>query len=483
MRFGYKKIAISLLTLTAFTTFAASGMTQDAKTGCVLPATASEATVSEALEGTQTEIRKISLPDGFYEESGRRYYRENGNAVQDAFIVSGGELYHAGPDGTLDHGWYQEDGDWYYFDETGKAVTGWVLDGSTWYYLEGTAYLCGWNQLPLGESLRWFCFSPEGALYQDCVTPDGYPVDEDGIYQETQPKAYDGEGFVWDKERQDGSMSGLVVAGQPAEFYMLSMAGETSGGGNLDAVRNGDRGCAYGLCQFDYRYDLIGFMNFAYGAHPKLWPGFKEFLGYPDGDPRLKGNSSIGDAFLSAMAADYETAVLDQLSYIKKIYWNPFYHQMNQAGYRLDARSIAVSAAFLSVNVNCGPQASLYIKNLSPQMTDEELIRGIYRIRNTTLADQKVGNVRKGTTKRYLEAEPQMALDLLYGYVTIDSVTDYGGGVEWHGNPFVSEITTQARLGHAAYKAPTMPLAEDDVIATPSEAELDAPEENQLSEI
>lgn len=76
-------------------------------------------------------------------------------------------------------------------------------------------------------------------------------------------------------------------------------------------------------------------------------------------------------------------------------------------------------------------------------MSDEELIRGIYKLRNTKLADQMVGKLKKGTTKRYLQAEPQMALDFLYGYITIDSIANYGDGVEWHGNPVVSEIPTQ----------------------------------------
>lgn len=480
MRFEYKKTALPLLILTAFTAFAASGMTPAIKEDDILLATASEATVSEVQMEPPLERKNIPLPDGFYEESGNWYYRESGKGVLDAFVVSEGKLYRTNLDGALVHGWYRKNKDWYYFDETGKAVTGWILDKNIWYYLDGTSYLCGWNQLLFEDEMKWFCFSPEGVLYQGCDTSDGYWVDDNGVYQ-VMPQTYAGEGFEWDKKRQDGVMSGLMVAGQPAELYMLSMAGETSGGGNLDAIRNGDRGCAYGLCQFDYRYDLVGFMKYAYQTHPKLWPGFKPFLDDQNGNPWLKNNPAIGKAFLSAMAADYETAVSDQLSYIDQVYWRPFYRQMNQAGYRLDSRSTAVSAAFLSVNVNCGSQASLFIENLSPEMTDEDLIKGIYKLRNTTLANQKVGKTRKGTTKRYLEAEPQMALDLLYGYVTIDSVINYGGGVEWHGNPFISDITTQPRFGHAVYDVPVISTQEEAERATPSEGEPDIPEA-QLSE-
>lgn len=475
------KYIIYLIIMTTSTAVAASGMPPAAKISSVSLATASNATVSEAeYENPPPEAAIILLEDGFHEEAGQWYYVEGGIIVLDAFVVSQGELYHAGADGFLDYGWYQEAASWYYFDTTGKSLTGWIQDADSWYYLDETAYQTDWNQLPYGGELKWFCFSPEGVLYQNCTTPDGYWVDENGIYQE--PDAYDGEGFLWDKERQNGKMSGLVVSGQPAELYMLSMAGEISGGGNIDAIRNGDRGCAYGLCQFDYRYDLVGFMKYAYQNHPKLWPGFEPFLGSSDGDPQLKGNESIGNAFLDAIAADYETAVSDQLSYIEQIYWTTFCNQMNQAGFHLQTRSTAVSSSFLSVNVNCGSQASLFIRNLSPEMSDEELICGIYKLRNTVLADQMVGKVRKGTTKRYLQAEPQMALDLLYGYVTIDSVENYGGGVEWHGNPFVSEVTTQARSGHASYETPAEPVAEEDLEATPSDAAPGLLGENQLSE-
>lgn len=474
------KYLISLIILTTSTVFAASGMPSAAEISGVPLATVSNATVSETeYSNLPPEEVHILLADGFHEEAGQWYYVKDGIIVLNAFVVSQGESYHVGADGYLDYGWYQEATRWYYFDTTGKSLTGWIQDADSWYYLDGTAYLTGWNQLPYGGEPKWFCFSPEGVLYQNCATPDGYQVDENGIYRE--PDAYAGEGFLWDKERQNGKMSGLVVSGQPAELYMLSIAGETSGGGNIDAIRNGDQGCAYGLCQFDYRYDLVGFMKYAYQNHPKLWPGFEPFLDFSDGDPQLKGNESIGNTFLDAMAADYETAVSDQLSYIEQIYWTTFCNQMNQAGFQLETRSTAVSSAFLSVNVNCGSQASLFIRNLSPEMSDEQLICEIYKLRNTVLADQMIGKVRKGTSKRYLQAEPQMALDLLYGYVTIDSVANYGGGVEWHGNPFVPEVTTQARSGHAPYEILTESAAEEELEATPSDAAPVLPVENQLS--
>jgi hypothetical protein len=42
----------------------------------------------------------------------------------------------------------------------------------------------------------------------------------------------------------------------------------------------------------------------------------------------------------------------------------------------------------------------------------------------------------KGTNDRYLIYEPEMAADLMFGRVNLDSWKIYGCGVEWYGNPF-----------------------------------------------
>ena len=132
-----------------------------------------------------------------------------------------------------------------------------------------------------------------------------------------------------------------------------------------------------------------------------------------------------------------------------------------------------------SVNVNCGTQPNLFINNLSPDMSDEEMIRCIYRLRNTVLAQQKVGKSFKGTTKRYLKAEPQMALDLLYGYITIDSDISYGGGVEWHGNPFTNIVSTIQKDRRVLYT----PEITDLDIASSSVAESESEPVEPLEEV
>lgn len=393
---------------------------------------------------------KIDTFTGFRTLNGNTFYYKNGIKVMDELLSIHDDLYCFDEKGNMITGWFldEESGNLYYFDDDGSSKTGWIQDNEIWYYLEDFKCITGWKEIQADDgNSYWFCFDDDGKLYADCETPDGYFVNEDGIWIEdrtvtNQNEYEDGFEWEWDPDKEPGELSGLKIADHPAEFYMLCIAGETSGLENLSAVKNGDKGCAYGACQLDYRYDLVKFMNFAYKKHPQLWNGFSDYLTYRKGNPELKGNDQIGNTFLEAMNTDYETAMVDQLEFMTKEYWDDFADKMDAAGFSLEDRHVAVSAALFSVNVNCGTHANIFMRYLSPDMSDEEMIRGIYKLRNTVFAKQKVGTAFKGTSIRYRKAEPQMALDLLYGYVTIDSVVNYGGGVEWHGNPFSNAITT-----------------------------------------
>ena len=182
-------------------------------------------------------------------------------------------------------------------------------------------------------------------------------------------------------------------------------------------------------------------------------------------------NEDILQAFTNARKRNYEAAISDELEYMRMDYWDSFASRMNAAGYRLSERHVSVSAAFFSVLVNCGKKVDVFLENLSPSMTDAEMICGIYKIRNTILAEQNVGRSRKGATTRYRMAEPQMALDLLHGYTTIDSVKDYGGGVQWNGNLFTGTIMTSALAGNSTEWEEALTATPDDAVAVETEEE------------
>mgnify|MGYP000928314651 CR=1 FL=1 len=81
--------------------------------------------------------------------------------------------------------WQNIDGIWYAFNGSGYMITGWFLSGDKWYYLDVTqgGMKTGW-QIIEG---KYYYFAtdnshPIGAMYKGEKTPDGYNVDENGVW-------------------------------------------------------------------------------------------------------------------------------------------------------------------------------------------------------------------------------------------------------------------------------------------------------------
>lgn len=438
--------------------------------------TENAATSSNAKEETQKAIEK----DGFFAtyETGL-CYRKNGKVLENEWFQINDAWYYAGENGRLATNWKKIDDIWYYFNSSRTLHTGWLNDGGSWYYLTENGMATEYQVI--GEKECYFY--EDGHLAIDEKTPDGRMADTDG-YLYSPELEFGSFQYTKDTTGAPGTLSGLVIAGKPAEFYMLSIAGETSGG----QLVMGDNGRAYGLCQLDYRHDLIDFIRWAYDRHPKLWTELEPFLSYQTGDEALVGSTELECAFLAAMERSYEGAVTDQLEYMRTRYWDGCYKKLNAAGFQLDERHIAVSAALFSVNVNCGNQTAIYLESLSPEMTDAEMICKIYELRNTTFAEQMVGRHKKETTGRYEESEPEMALDLLYGYTTIDSRKYYGHGVSWNGNIFSDSVLTKSIAGKSEDWTEYKKKKEEDIaeekteLATESDAEKIAEEETVVAE-
>lgn len=124
-----------------------------------------------------------------------------------------GAWWAFGGDGYLKTGWIWDAaiGKWYYVVEKRGMLTGWYLDpqDGRWYYLDlatgemltGWQLIPGWGYMylnPFAEAQTWFYDEasgmwiydtentrrPYGSLYMNEKTPDGYFVDENGVWKE-----------------------------------------------------------------------------------------------------------------------------------------------------------------------------------------------------------------------------------------------------------------------------------------------------------
>ncbi|BCZ48874.1 hypothetical protein psyc5s11_49410 [Clostridium gelidum] len=89
---------------------------------------------------------------------------------------------------TADNGWKEIEWDWYIFDSRGYALQdAWYYDESDkfWYYLDGSCKMVrGSTDKPLWVWIddACYCFNEHGRMYCDCVTADGWKVDDSGIW-------------------------------------------------------------------------------------------------------------------------------------------------------------------------------------------------------------------------------------------------------------------------------------------------------------
>lgn len=88
---------------------------------------------------------------------------------------------------SLENGYYYKsvwkfiDGEWYSFNDEGYAKESeWELYKGKWYYLKENCMMAK-NQW-LWVDGECYCFNKDGAMYENCITADGYRVDETGAW-------------------------------------------------------------------------------------------------------------------------------------------------------------------------------------------------------------------------------------------------------------------------------------------------------------
>ena len=154
--------------------------------------------------------------------NGKWYYFNEYGQMETGWIPSNGSWYYLTTDGNMVSGWKQIDKVWYYFAESGEMKTGWLKENDQWYYLNADGrmntgklkleqndylfaddghMLTGWQgkhyYKDSGEQVKngwikdndnWYYFDSNGELLTNTITPEGYTVDEKGVWKIDIPK-------------------------------------------------------------------------------------------------------------------------------------------------------------------------------------------------------------------------------------------------------------------------------------------------------
>ena len=148
--------------------------------------------------------------------NGNWYYFNEYGQMETGWIQSNGSWYYLTTDGNMVSGWKQIDKAWYYFAESGVMKTGWLKENNTdgsmkigelkleqnnYLFADDGHMLTGWQgkhyYKDSGEQVKnswikdndnWYYFDSNGELLTNTITPEGYTVDEKGVWKIDIPK-------------------------------------------------------------------------------------------------------------------------------------------------------------------------------------------------------------------------------------------------------------------------------------------------------
>ena len=144
-----------------------------------------------------------ALQTGWLKDGDAWYYLEGKEGVMLVGLRQvDGKQYYFSKSGAMQTGWKWFDNHYRYFESNGAMKTGWIKDKGVWYYLnpedgimlvglhkvngdhyyfdESGAMQTGWKQL----DGNWYYFQADGSLLKNATTPDGYKVNEEGIWKQ-----------------------------------------------------------------------------------------------------------------------------------------------------------------------------------------------------------------------------------------------------------------------------------------------------------
>ena len=164
-----------------------------------------------------------AMKTGWFKDNEKWYYLES----QEGTMLVGlhqvdGKQYYFSASGAMQIGWKWFDNHYRYFEPNGAMKTGWIKDKGIWYYLnpedgimlvglhkvngdhyyfdESGAMQTGWKRI----DGNWYYFQTDGSLLKNATTPDGYKVNEEGIWKQAVA-AVNGEADQSEKKQEANS--------------------------------------------------------------------------------------------------------------------------------------------------------------------------------------------------------------------------------------------------------------------------------------
>lgn len=120
--------------------------------------------------------------DAFHVTDDGVCYYKDGGYVKNCLVEDAGFLYYFDESGyMLTETLKTIDENTYYFSDLGIALQGWLEKDGKWYYFKNDCCMAkdGWIQAKSG---LWYYMLEDGSMLTDAYTPDGYYVDENGVW-------------------------------------------------------------------------------------------------------------------------------------------------------------------------------------------------------------------------------------------------------------------------------------------------------------
>lgn len=172
------------------------------------------------------------------------------------------------------------------------------------------------------------------------------------------------------------------------------------------AQTGGDKGRAYGMYQFDYRYGLVPFMQSCVDYNPERYAALKKYIALGAGNGGLILNSGLM-ALWKDFCSKYpsEFGMLQDRQAYKVYYLEAKKHVKDLYGIDMNHHSPAVKGSLFSMSIRSGQlTAAKKFQGLTDSVSDADMLRIIYRTYGTQDAYRWMSAGQYGDAVQALEA-------------------------------------------------------------------------------